>query len=71
MDESLMGIILLTLFIDELHLASTKDRFYSVFGDVKRNSPMYLRRGKMISLVDEPHVHTRYMDVINKFIYKD
>ena len=41
------------------------------FGDVKRNSPIYLRRGKMISLVDEPHVHTRYMDVINKFIYKD
>ena len=41
------------------------------FGDVKRNSPMYLRWGKMISLVDEPHVHARDMDVINKFIYKD
>ena len=41
------------------------------FGDVKRNSPMYLRQGKMISLVDEPHVHARDMDVINKFIYKD
>ena len=30
MDESLMGIILLTLFVDELNLTSTKDSFYSV-----------------------------------------
>ena len=64
MDESLMGVILLTLFVDENH-------FLPCFGDVKRNSPIYSRRGEMITLVDEPHVHIRHMDVINKFIYKD
>ena len=41
------------------------------FGDVRRNSPIYLKLGKMISLVDEPNVHAKYMDVINKFICKD
>ena len=41
------------------------------FGDVKRNSPIYSRRGEMIPLVEEPHVHIIQMDGINKFIYKD
>ena len=70
MDESLMEIILLTLFVDELYLTSTKV-ILLCFGDVKRNSPIYSRRGEMIPLVDEPHVHIIPMDGINKFIYKN
>ena len=60
MDESLMEITLLILYVDE---------FY--FGDVKRNSPIFSRRGEMIPLVDEPHVHIIPMDGVNKFIYKN
>ena len=60
MDESLMEITLLILYVDE---------FY--FGDEKRNSPIFSRRGEMIPLVDEPHVHIIPMDGINKFIYKN
>ena len=70
MDESLMEIILLTLFVDELYLMSTKV-ILLYFGDVKRNSPIYSRWGEMIPLVDEPHVHIIPMDGINKFIYKN
>ena len=55
-----MEITLLILYVDE---------FY--FGDVKRNSPIYSRRGEMIPLVDEPHVHIIPMDGVNKFIYKN
>ena len=60
MDESLMEITLLILNVDE---------FY--FGDVKINSPIFSRRGEMIPLVDEPHVHRIPMDGVNKFIYKN
>ena len=60
MDGSLMEITLLILYVDE---------FY--FGDEKRNSPIISRRGEMIPLVDEPHVHIIPMDGVNKFIYKN
>ena len=47
-------------------MVSMKDSFYSIFGDVKRNSPIYSRRGKMIFEVDETHGHRIDMDSVNK-----
>ena len=52
-------------FIDELHLMA-KGFNLLYFGDVIRNSPMYLRRDKLISEVDELHSRKNGMDNVNK-----
>ena len=53
-------------FIDELYLIA-KGFNMLYFGDAIRNSPLYSRRGKLISWVDEPHSHENDMNNENKF----